>query len=83
MPYSRLAKKCLMCEGKLIILSVAACITAKPVDGIKANGSLVIYIYIYIQERGGKWCLKERMGDTIKIFVYKNYPKEMTQEAIN
>lgn len=63
MPYSRLAKKCLMCEGKLIILSVAACITAKPVDGIKANGSLVIYIYIHIYSgEGGEMVSQGKNG---------------------
>lgn len=71
MPYSRLAKKCLMCEGKLIILSVAACITAKPVDGIKANGSLVIYIYIYIQERGGNGVSRKEWATQSKYLFIK------------
>lgn len=56
----------IMCKEKVIILSVADCIRAKPVDDIKGNGSLVMY-----SGGVGEQCLKERMGDTNKIFVYR------------
>lgn len=62
MHFTRLAKM-IMCKGKWIILSVADCITAKPVYGFKENGSLVIYS---VGRRSGEKCLEERGNSPAK-----------------
>lgn len=53
-------------DEKWIILSIACCIIAKPVDGIKGNETLG-----RIFRRIGKRFVKERMGHTIKYLFMK------------
>lgn len=40
-------------------------------------------VTVCVFRRSGAKGLKKRMGHTIKIVLYENNPKEMTQEAIN